>query len=714
MARILTVFFLSLLFECATVDARVTPVAKVVSLLKKLHAQITEEGKVEAAQYANYSTFCRMTKDDKNHYIDKSANKIEGLDAKITELNGEISALNTRISELGQLIQTKSDDISNATAVRQAEHEVYLADNKNLTDALSQIDRAIEALKASKVSMGGKVQLEAAALSQVKAVARSALVVGASSSAAKLQAFVSQPGQAYESTYHSNKIIQTLEELKVIFTNEKKELDQVEFDTNAAYESRKLGLENEQKFAEKEKTEKEALEAAKTEEMNKASEDRAQEDKEMNWDKEFLQALIDDCAKKAAHWEQRSQTRGDELAALANATETLETGVVPNWAANKKLAELQSSKTGFAGAKEAVGHWQWVQDAPVKPVAVSPSFLQLRGSKRLRDSSVITQQALVSLMSAASKYGSPVLAAAVLKVKASEDHFVKVRQLIKDLVARLEQEARDEATTKSYCDTSMKTQVSARDAAKAELEKLDAELTGAVADQAQLEAEIAALSSAVADNEAMLKKTTEMRLAESAENNKTVEEAVAGKAAVDLAIQILSQFYHSQGVFLQRGQYEPWKAANSTRTGETVRDLAPEVFDEDYHGKQQESKGIIGLLEVIQSDFDRTEQTVTAEETEAQLDFDELESDTNQDTDEKNSAIKSKSLEVEEIKGDIVSLTDDKNTQQEALALADEELEKLKKMCVDGEETYAERVAKREEEIASLKEALRIIDTWQG
>jgi len=35
-------------------------------------------------------------------------------------------------------------------------------------------------------------------------------------------------------------------------------------------------------------------------------------------------------------------------------------------------------------------------------------------------------------------------------------------------------------------------------------------------------------------------------------------------------------------------------------------------------------------------------------------------------------------------------------------------------MCVDGTETYAERVKKREEEIAALKEALKILDEWQG
>merc|ERR1712210_283525 len=63
--------------------------------------------------------------------------------------------------------------------------------------------------------------------------------------------------------------------------------------------------------------------------------------------------------------------------------------------------------------------------------------------------------------------------------------------------------------------------------------------------------------------------------------------------------------------FVQTRKYVP---PNSDREGNTVGDLSPEIFDAGYHGRQDSSSGILGLLEVILSDFDRTEVTVTDQE----------------------------------------------------------------------------------------------------
>merc|ERR1719356_1617553 len=259
----------------------------------------------------------------------------------------------------------------------------------------------------------------------------------------------------------------------------------------------------------------------------------------------------------------------------------------------------------------------------------------------------------------------------------------------------------------------MKKEITTRDSTKEELETIGSEISLAESQQMQLESEIAALSKAVAANAKALNEATIIRTEESAANKKTISEAGAGKAAVELALSILRKFYDSQGVFLQKGGYLPYVAPDANREGKTVGDLAPDVFSVDYKGKQQESKGVIGLLEVILSDFERSETTVTTEEEMSQEDFEELESDTNKDTETKNGQIAAKQGELTETKDDLVSLKDEKANKEATLSLTLEELEKLKKMCVDGEETYAERVAKREKEIEALKEALQILDTWQ-
>merc|ERR1712228_440214 len=154
-----------------------------------------------------------------------------------------------------------------------------------------------------------------------------------------------------------------------------------------------------------------------------------------------------------------------------------------------------------------------------------------------------------------------------------------------------------------------------RDEAADKLEELEAKLSALAAEEASLTADIATLTQQIADNEKAMGEATQLRMEEKAANEKTIKEATEGKAGVELALSILQEFYSSQGVFVQ---YVP---PNSDREGKTVADLSPEIFDSEYKGKQKESKGVIGLLQIILSDFERTITTVTEQEAQAEEEF---------------------------------------------------------------------------------------------
>merc|ERR1719375_911588 len=275
----------------------------------------------------------------------------------------------------------------------------------------------------------------------------------------------------------------------------------------------------------------------------------------------------------------------------------------------------------------------------------------------------------------------------------AEDHFVKVRGIIKDLIAKLEADAESEADQKSFCDTEMKAAISSRDEAQASIESLTADITQAEAKKAETEAEIQALAEAIAELQKALLEATELRAKERAENEKTIADATSGKSAVEFALQVLQEFY--QGAVALQLSYVP---PNSDRDGKTVGDLAPEVFSGKYSGRQDASKGILGMLEVILSDFARTIETVTAEEEAAQADFEAFEADTKADIEAKDKEKSEKEAEVAALTDKIAELTDELKDAEEKKASALAELEKLKPMCVEAEETYAERVAKREAE----------------
>mmetsp|Transcript_22332 Transcript_22332/g.72283 ORF Transcript_22332/g.72283 Transcript_22332/m.72283 type:complete len:721 (-) Transcript_22332:46-2208(-) len=708
---------LLLLAVCSlsTEAVAVTPVEKVVQLLAKLQAQVEEEGKEEAAAYDKFACFCKEEVDDKLYAVEKSTAKIEKFDAQIEKLGAEITALDGEISDLGKEIDRLTGEMKIAKETRGQEHDSFKVDLADVDGAISACERALDALKESKGNLGGKSELEAAALAQVQVLARTVLGAGShmalsASEMSRLSTVLAagQPGKANEYKYHANDIIATIESLRNKFKDKKLALEQEEFDTNSGFEKRQLSMANEQKFAEKDKMEKDELAEQKREEKGLAEADRTQETTEKNADHSFMDVLTEECETKARLWDQRSQTRAGEVKALSEAMTALKEGVAPNYQANKKLVGLQRRSIIKA-------HWVYIEDSTVAQkvgsAALVPAFLQTR-SAGLRGSfrGSLSQKVSELLLKSADQLKSPFLSAAALKVIASEDHFVKVRQIIKDLVARLQSDAASEKTQKSFCDDEIKKAVEQRDAEQSKVEDFKAKITGKEADKAQLKEEIAQLSQQIAENKRALMEATELRENESKENLHTIEESDAGKEAVTQAVEVLKTFYGG-AAFLQKAAYVP---PNSDREGKTVADRAPEVFDEDYKGSQEASKGILGILEVILSDFERTIATVTEQEGEAAEAFATFKSESEADTKIKEELVATKEGEIADIEAELTALADETKEATESHRQALDELEKLHTMCVAGEETYEERVAKRQKEIEALKEAHDMLEHWQS
>merc|ERR1719181_873926 len=266
-------------------------------------------------------------------------------------------------------------------------------------------------------------------------------------------------------TYHSNEIISTLEDLLKQFKQNKKELDEAEFASKAAFDKEKLNMESEKKFAEKDKAETEELLGTKEEALSAAKEDLASETHDMNADQAFLKELTTTCEEKAKLFDQRSSTRAAELTAISEALNALQSGVAPNFSANKKLVDLQRSKKGeFAEAASSDGGKRR-----------GLSFLQRSDSSN--SAGVPLSRAVALIESAAQRLHSPLLAALSLKARVQIDHFVKVRGLIKDFIAKLEADAEAEADTKSFCDKEMSKAIATRDAEQAKIETYAADIS---------------------------------------------------------------------------------------------------------------------------------------------------------------------------------------------------------------------------------------------
>merc|ERR1719296_632887 len=152
-----------------------------------------------------------------------------------------------------------------------------------------------------------------------------------------------------------------------------------------------------------------------------------------------------------------------------------------------------------------------------------------------------------------------------------DDPFGKVKGLIADMIARLESEADADATEKAYCDKEL-SETNVKHADKtAEIEKLTTAIDQASARSAQLKEEVARLQKELAELAASQAEMDKLRSEENADYTRNRADMEQGLAGVKIALKVLRDYY-----------------AND---------------DKAHEEAQGAGQGIIGLLEVIESDF---------------------------------------------------------------------------------------------------------------
>jgi len=300
------------------------------------------------------------------------------------------------------------------------------------------------------------------------------------------------------------------------------------------------------------------------------------------------------------------------------------------------------------------------------------------------------------LQGRAKQLGSRILAMVAQKV--NDDPFAKVKKMIDGMITKLLAEANEEADHKGWCDTEMATNKNTRDKKTEELNTLHAQIDQLTADITTLSQEIADLSAAIAEIDKAMAEATEVRTKEKEKNEETIADAKEAQTAVTQALAVLKDFYA--------------KAATATalvQKGKGPEDDAPETFDTPYTGMSGESTGVVGMLEVIQSDFAKLEAETGAAEDTAAKEHRRFMAESSKDKAVKETDLDHKKKSKVTKESDLNDADKDRFATERELNAALAYYDKLKPSCVDSGVTYDERVEKREEEIESLREALRIL-----
>jgi len=191
-----------------------------------------------------------------------------------------------------------------------------------------------------------------------------------------------------------------------------------------------------------------------------------------------------------------------------------------------------------------------------------------------------------------------------------------------------------------------------------------------------------------------MKKATAQRQKENAENEATIADTKAGVQAVKRALVILKEFYSTQEDFIQKS---------------TSARLVPEM--EEYKGMKGAKGGVIGMMEVIETDFSRLLADTKAAESQAKAEYDEFMKDAKDSKQTKHKEEVKQKLGKDQDQFEVARLKKDLKGVQVEAKKANEYFETLKPTCMEVQVSYEERVARRKEEIAALEEAYKVLDS---
>ena len=153
------------------------------------------------------------------------------------------------------------------------------------------------------------------------------------------------------------------------------------------------------------------------------------------------------------------------------------------------------------------------------------------------------------------------------------DIFEKVKGLIRDMVAKLEADAQADATKKAYCDKEFAETNQKKSDKTAEVEKLAAKIASSSANSAKLKEEVATLQAELAELVREQAEMDKIRAEEKGAFEVNSAEMEKGLNGIKMALKVLNDYYAQA--------------------------------DKAHSSSDGASSGIIGLLEVCESDFSK-------------------------------------------------------------------------------------------------------------
>mmetsp|Transcript_83040 Transcript_83040/g.267602 ORF Transcript_83040/g.267602 Transcript_83040/m.267602 type:complete len:708 (+) Transcript_83040:86-2209(+) len=661
-------------------QAESNPLGKVIDLIDELAAKVTADGENEAKAYAEYIEWCDDASTNSKFAVEDATKQQAKLEAKIGELTSDISVADSKIGELAGAISTGEKELSDAQLIREKETADFAAGEKELVDAVDTLGRAVGVLEKEMAK-------NPAALAQVdttkadKMLEALSVVLDAASFAStdkhKLQSLLqaqqessdddAEPGAPAAATYksHTGGIFDVLEDLKEKAEGQLAELLKAESNTKHNYELLRTSLEAQKDADTKDMNAQQAAKAVAEEDKAGAEGDLEITVKTLKSSSDELATARSTCMTVAADHEATEAARTEELKTIAEAKKILlETS---SGAVSQTYSLLQLS-SGFRLQNRM-------------DLANSEVVTVVRQLAKKHHSAALAQ--LASRIAAVAKYGSA----------NGDDVFSKIKGLISDMISKLEKEAGEEATEKSYCDEEMAKTAAKKSELDDDIAKLTSKIDQDSSKSAQLKEEVRVLESELASITKEQAEMDKIRMETHEDYTVAKKDLELGLTGVRKALHLLREYYGGGAALIQDDAFMQQPAA-------------PE-----HHSKSSGAgQSIVGILEVCESDFANNLAKEEQEEADAESNYQKMTQENKITVATKEQDVKYKTQESKSLDSTVAERSSDRETTNAELSAVLEYYGKIKERCIAKPETYEVRKASREAEIEGLKKALATLN----
>lgn len=694
---------------------RSSTVDKVVDLLGELRTKVQADLDAETVVMQTYTDWCTHESGKMEKMIKSLASDIQTEAGNIATAGAEITAQASNIGSAEDGISMTKDGIKGEVERRKGEHTTFVQEERELADAKSALNRAYDVLK--RILRGKSVDnadgynafLQGSedfdTLSRALASV-SATAVFDEKADSGLKSFAQQmssgPPQQDIAAYEpkSGVILQQVEKLKNQVEADHREIERKELQNRQTHEKDLQEFEQMLVQFQNDLAAAKEAHAQATADLGAAEKAHAVALKDHKAASTYHVDTTTDCTNTASAWATRQQLAKDEMDALSQASALLVDGV---------------------------------------KVFAQESFIQMRQSNQDEDDK--REQVVTLLRSLGRRFDSFGLLQAANA--ASADPFVQVRELINNMITKLQKQAGDEKTAHESC-------VERINGLKADIKHGSINSEKHADDIAKHESRIAELSKTINDERKAVKQlvgdynqASALRDTNHAENTQTVADNIASADAVKDAIAILRDFYdaptsatnrscskvkcksegyngqlarakfHVEGASDEEKLEQCCKKAGAA-TAEKVSDSEASPEPGFAGARNEASHSIIGILETAEEDMRKVVADTTQTEKDQVKAFVKLTKDKDETVKTKGEVINLAQSDRENRKKQTASSTATKEQVDIKLDGDKDQLKAWEQKCANNAMSYAERKQKRQAEIDGLKEALEILAADQS